>query len=366
MEHRMPVARDIPVARPDSYPATRLQALPKRTYRFRILGMGLAALPMVVVLREIDAAWPAWAWMVFSCFVWPHLAYLLARRSADPFRAELRNFVTDSMIAGSWVPLLHFNLLPSVVLLTVVTADKVNSGVRLLWLRSLPGMLLALLGTGLLTGFAMQVETSQAVMLACLPIMVIHTLAVSLSSYRLVRRVQRQNLQLDEISRVDALTALASRGYWLQQAEALLAHSQAEGRPAALMLVDVDRFKGINDQHGHAVGDDVLRGIAEVIRDIVRDEDHAGRLGGDEFVVALPTTLAQAQAIAERIRVGVESLRFPRLPTLVCSISIGLAEPPQASLGLREWIEAADRALYRAKRAGRNRTEGVPELASGS
>ncbi len=69
----------------------------------------------------------------------------------------------------------------------------------------------------------------------------------------------------------------------------------------------------------------------------------------------LPLELAAAEAVAERIRLGVETLRFPRLPLLRCSISLGLAEPPAAGLTLREWTEAADRALYRAKDAGRNR-----------
>ena len=107
---------------------------------------------------------------------------LLATRSRDPFRAELRNFVVDSLIAGSWVPLLHFNALPSAILLTVATADKINSGIRRLWLHALPGMLVALVAAAVLTGFAFQPATSMPVLLACLPILIIHTLAVSASS----------------------------------------------------------------------------------------------------------------------------------------------------------------------------------------
>lgn len=351
-------------ARQGAVRASNLQSLPQRTYRFRVLGMGLASLPVATVMYEIQAHWTNWAWMVFSCLIWPHLAYALARRSSDPFRAELRNFVIDSMMAGSWAPLMHFNVLPTAVLLTVVTADKVNSGVRDLWLRSLPGMVAALLGVSVLTGFAFQPYTSMPVLLACLPILVIHTLAVSLSSYKLVRRVQRQNLQLEELSRLDALTGLDSRGHWQAQAEGLLQRHQSDRHVATLMVVDVDRFKDINDRYGHAVGDDVLRGIADIIRRGIRGDSHAGRLGGDEFVVAIPADIHEAEGAAERIRAAVEQLDFPRHPGLRCSISIGLAEPPDADLGLREWIEAADRALYRAKHAGRNRTVGrdtVPE-----
>jgi diguanylate cyclase len=124
--------------------ASALESLHHRTYRFRILGMGLGGVPVAVVLAETAATWPLWAWMVFGCLLWPHLAYAMARSSADPFAAERRNLAIDSLIAGSMVPLMQFNLLPSVVLLTVTTADKINSGIRNLWLRSLPGMVLGL------------------------------------------------------------------------------------------------------------------------------------------------------------------------------------------------------------------------------
>ena len=344
-----------PLAGADARSATRLQSLPRRTYRFRVLGMGLAALPIAAVLREIDASWPSWAWMAWICLAWPHVAYFVARRSADPFRAELRNFVLDSMFAGSAAPLMHFNVLPSVMLLTVATADKINSGIRGLWLRSLPGMLLALVAVGALTGYAFRPGTSMAVVLACLPLLVIHTLAVSLSSYRLVRRVQSQNVKLDELARIDSLTGLDSRGHWQAQAEALFARHQSERQPATLVLVDVDRFKEINDRYGHATGDDVLRGVAAQIARVMPDGAHAGRLGGDEFAIALPLGLTATETIAASIRAAVEALEFPRHPGLRCRISIGVAEAPDEGLDLREWLEAADRAMYADKAARRAR-----------
>lgn len=342
----------------DDTAVTRLQSLPSRTYGFRALGMGLAAIPQIVVMREIGAGWPSWAWMVFGCVLWPHLAYLLARRSRDPFKAELRNFMFDSVLAGSWLPMLHFNLLPSAVLLTVVTADKINSGVRNLWLWSLPGVVVAIGIGGLLTGFAVQLPSSTAVILACLPIMVIHTLAVSQSSYLLVRKVQRQNLQLAELSRRDMLTGIDSRGHWQAQANALLKRHQQGTSPATLLLVDVDRFKAINDRYGHGVGDDVLRAIAGLMTRLLHAEAAVGRLGGDEFAAVLPIGVAEAEQQAEVLRAAIENLDFAGFPGLHCSISIGLAEPPSPGLELREWMEAADRALYRAKQGGRNRTVG--------
>jgi diguanylate cyclase len=343
----------------------RLVRLPWRTYRLRMLGMGLAALPVVAVMSELGTSWPGWAWMVLSCILWPHIAFLVATRSRDPLRAELRNFVVDSMLAGSWVPLMHFNLLPSAVLLTVVSADKINTGVRGLWLRALPAMLLTLVAVGLVTGFRVDYESSTLVVLACLPIMTIHTLAVSASAYRLVRKVQHQNLQLDEMMRRDALTGLDSRGHWLAQAEAVLQRHQEQGEPATLVMLDLDHFKQINDRYGHSAGDDVLRALAACIRQRLGPDEHAGRLGGDEFAIVLGRGQSGAEAFAESLRIAVETVEFARHPALRCSISLGLAPPPDRGLGLREWMEAADRALYRAKREGRNRAAGRDVLRPG-
>ena len=332
-----------------------LTLLPRRVYRLRMLGFGLAVPPIATVLVEQQAPPLYWAWLVFTGLLWPQLALLLARASGDPYRAELRNLLLDSALAGVWVPLMRFDLLPSTLLVTLATVDKINTGIRGLWLWSLPGMLAGCTGAALLTGFAFEPQTSMAVMLACLPMLLIHTLAVSLVSYRLVRKVQRQNRQLDELSRIDVLTGLPGRRHWEQQATALLARRHAIGAPATLLMVDVDHFKEVNDQHGHAAGDDVLRMIAGVLRRALRPGDEAGRLGGDEFALVLQATAAEAAERAERIRDGIAAIRLPHLPGVGTSVSMGLAEARDADLGLREWIESADRALYRAKSAGRNR-----------
>ncbi|HEX5693875.1 MAG TPA: diguanylate cyclase [Arenimonas sp.] len=337
----------------------RPRYLPRLTYPFRVLGMSLAALPIGVVLYDLQAGWMAWTWLLLTCLAWPHLAYVWARRSADPYAAEARNFLIDSIFAGSWLPLMHFNLLPSAVLATVVTADKVNSGVPGLWLRAIPGMMLAMLVVGLVTGFEVDLASRTGVVLACLPIMAIHTLAVSANLYRLMRRVQAQNIQLEEMTRRDGLTGVDSRSHWEDQARRLLERHQREGAPASLLLLDIDHFKSINDRHGHGVGDDVLRALARRMGDTLPDGVIRGRLGGDEFVVAMPLATDEALGHAEALRAAVKALEFPEQPGLSISISLGLAPPP-ATGDLRAWLEAADHALYRAKHAGRNRVERTP------
>jgi len=335
----------------------RLARMPRQVYPLRILGMGLGGIPLAAVLHEIDAPAPFWAWLVFTALLWPHVALWLALRSRHPHRAEVRNLLFDSALAGLWVPLMHFNLLPSVMLLTLATVDKISTGIPRLWLQSLPMMLAGMVLGGVVAGLAFQPVSSMAVILACLPMLLIHTIAVSLAANRLIGRIREQNRELDRLHRVDALTGLAGRRHWQQQAEASLRRLREEGAPAALLMLDIDRFKDINDQYGHASGDDVLRLVAGVLRRRLGEHDSAGRFGGDEFAIVLEgVDLEAARRLAEGMRRDVEAAAAAlRLPDLACSVSIGVAQADPRHASVREWLEAADAALYAAKNAGRNR-----------
>ena len=340
--------------------------LPRMIYRLRLLGMVLGGIAIAAVLYELRAPWPEWALLAFTALAWPHVALLVATRSDDPYRAELRNLLFDSVIAGAWVPLMHFNLLPCALLVTLSTVDKISSGVPRLWLRSLPGLAAGLLAAGLATGFAFEPDTSMTVMLACLPVILIHTIAVSLASYKLIRQVTRQNHLLDQLRRTDTLTGLYGRGYWREQATSVLARHRADGEPAALVLIDVDHFKGINDGHGHGIGDEVLRALAAAIRRNIRPDDLAGRLGGDEFAVLLPGIGPEdASQTAARIRGAVESLRIYEQPAVNPTISVGVASAA-GHPDLQAWLDAADQALYRAKREGRNQVSIATALPPGT
>ncbi|WP_376697248.1 diguanylate cyclase [Wenzhouxiangella sp. EGI_FJ10305] len=340
-----------------------LGLMPRRVYRLRMLGMGLAAPPVGAVLIESGAGWPSWVLLIFTALIWPQLALMLARRSREPYRTELRNLLIDSAMAGLWAPLMYFNLLPSVLLITLATVDKISTGIRGLWLWSLPGLFAGLVGGALVTGFRFQPESSMTVILACMPLLLIHTIAVSLTGYRLVRKVQRQNRQLDELSRIDMLTGLASRGHWQAQAELKLQSRHQEGEPVSLLLIDLDHFKTINDQRGHTAGDDALRGVSSIIRRHLARTDVAGRFGGDELAVVVEGDARRAEAVAEAIRSDVNELDLPHLGNEELTVSIGFAEAGDQDLGVREWLESADRALYRAKESGRNRIVGKGSTA---
>jgi len=334
-------------------PAPR-QRIPRRIYPLRVLGMGLGALLLGSVLHEQQAPASHWA-LLIATLLWPHLAYLLARHSADPYRAEVRNLLIDSAIVGLWVPLMHFNLLPSVVLIAVTTYDKFSSGIKRLWLYSLPVML----GVGALTTLVTQptpwLESSLTVVACTLPLFIVHTLATSMASYRLIRTVSRQNRQLEALRQFDAQTGLYARSHWQAQAEGALRHAHVSGEPACLLMIDIDHFKPINDNHGHTVGDEVISAVGRIIGDCVRAHDCAGRYGGDEFVVlCCNTTPGDAQAVAQRIRERVQALRLRTLPQLRLTSSIGVAQATAQHAQLRDWINETDAALYRAKQGGRN------------
>lgn len=336
---------------------------PRRVYRFRIIGMGLGMLPVAAVLHETSA--PLWAWTVcaFIGLLWPHLALQLARRNPAPHRAEMRNLLADSAMAGLCVALMQFNLLPSVLILTLATVDKISTGIPRLWLWSLPAMFAGILAGGLLTGFAFQPATSMPVILASLPVLLIHTIAVSMAGNALIAKIRHKNRQLDELTRVDALTGLGTRRHWQEYAARALADHHQHGTPATLMMLDIDNFKRANDQHGHATGDETLRAVARVVRRHLGEHGRAGRYGGDEFAAVLADTSAgAARAIAERIRRDVEAVRLAATPEARCTVSIGIAPVDSTHSTLESWLEAADDSLYRAKRAGRNRVEGGPAV----
>jgi len=319
-----------------------------------------------VVLWERNAGLAAWLCMAAISFVWPHVAHLLSRRSADPYRAEIRNLLVDSALAVVLVTLMHFNLLPSVLLVTLTMVDKITTGIRGLWARSLPGMAGAAVAGAAFNGFQWAPETSMPVILACLPVMVLHTLSVSLLSYRLIRRVSRQNQLLDELRRIDALTGLYDRGHWQEQAEATLRRHHATDEPACLVMLDIDHFKQINDQHGHTVGDEVLRALARIVLSNVRATDCAGRYGGDEFAIVLRGMhLDGATAVAHRIREQVQALQLHDMPGLQFTTSMGVATADHRHSSLRAWTNAADAELYQAKAAGRNRVSAssMPDMA---
>ncbi|MCA9509214.1 MAG: GGDEF domain-containing protein [Myxococcota bacterium] len=156
---------------------------------------------------------------------------------------------------------------------------------------------------------------------------------------------------------VDGLTQIYNRRYFDEHLDREMARAHRHARPLALLLLDVDHFKEINDRHGHLAGDHVLVALAKRIRESVRREDCCARYGGEEIAIASPeTSLAQAVVFAEKLRGCVEAcdLRFDGA-SIPVTVSIGVAALTPDMDHPRDLVGAADARLYEAKRGGRNR-----------
>ena len=170
----------------------------------------------------------------------------------------------------------------------------------------------------------------------------------------------RDNVQLSiEMAVTDSLTGLHNRRYMEMHLATLVEQAAARGKPLALLVLDIDYFKSVNDNHGHDAGDDVLREFALRVRRSIRGIDLACRYGGEEFVVVMPETdMAVAATVAERVRRRIAGEPFAighQNETLNVTISIGLASLASPSDTAATILKRADQALYRAKRDGRNR-----------
>ncbi len=174
--------------------------------------------------------------------------------------------------------------------------------------------------------------------------------------------IDRQRQRMKALASTDALTGLPNRRELLDRGERELARALRYDRPFALLLLDVDHFKKVNDQFGHATGDRVLQAIGHCGRKALRELDVFGRFGGEEFLVLLPETDAEGAAIlAERMRVGAQACadgRDDAGQAVPFTISIGIsARTTSQEETLDTLISRADEALYRAKSLGRNRVE---------
>ncbi len=187
----------------------------------------------------------------------------------------------------------------------------------------------------------------------------INALGIAAATIGAAIRAIRAEQELADLANTDSLTGLSSRRLFLQKARALHREALQLDKQAALLVLDLDHFKSINDNHGHLVGDEALRWFAKTCRASLRDEDLVGRMGGEEFAVLLQGVAERdARAVAEKLCRQLESSPLTTADQQIqLTVSIGLAvshPDEQDFLGL---LKRADQALYEAKRNGRNRVE---------
>ena len=328
----------------------------RRIHGMRMLGTALCALPVGSVLAEREASLAVWILVGINALLWPQIAHCISTRARNPVAAQLRCLGLDSAFSGMWIAFMAVSAAPTALFVTMATADKIAAGGWRLLGRSSVALACGFLLTWALLGFPFQPLTSQRTLLLSIPFLLVYTVVLSMVTHSLGSRIAEQKRELQRLNRTDPTVQLPNRPHLEEVAASELARFHRSGRPATLLLLDVDRFKTINDRYGHGMGDVVLKRIAAILRRSVRSIDLPARYGGDEFAVLLvDTDSAKAAQVAERIRSEAERQVFDAEPGLRCSLSIGVASATAHDATLDSWVRAADAALYRAKAAGRNR-----------
>lgn len=354
--------------------------------------MRTAAFVMLFVAICMDIAdkgYTPTAWLLLAAvfLLYPHIQYWRSRRAKCPVTAEMHNLVMDAALMGGVLAALEFPLWISFAAMLGIAIDSTaNKGWRGAAEVSLALPLGALVWVTVF-GFKLSPHTDWPVTAFCIAGITGYLLVVSNIGYtrnvqlRLTRealRSREQELleangtllnQLQEIDDLherlhdqanrDPLTGLYNRRYLDSTLERELARCKRDGDALALIMIDLDHFKKVNDNYGHQAGDKMLVTLGSMLSGMARAGDVACRYGGEEFLVIMPTMpLDTVRARAEELRVsfGGTIVEFEDLK-LQATISIGIAVYPEHGATADELIRSADGALYQAKRNGRNRVE---------
>ncbi|TVQ30146.1 MAG: sensor domain-containing diguanylate cyclase [Wenzhouxiangella sp.] len=196
----------------------------------------------------------------------------------------------------------------------------------------------------------------------------INALGIAAATIGAAIRGIRAEQELATLANTDSLTGLSSRRLFLKKAKAAHRRALDQSASVALLVMDLDHFKLVNDNHGHPVGDEALRWFAQACRDSLRDEDLIGRMGGEEFAVLLQDVDHSAAVdVAEKLRQRLESAPLQTAESEIrLTVSIGVAVLHRTESDFMGLLKRADQALYRAKNGGRNRVESASAPVNGA
>ncbi|WP_437613040.1 diguanylate cyclase [Erwinia sp. V71] len=291
-------------------------------------------------------------------FLWPHLAYWLSLRARDPKATELRNLLLDSALGGVWIALMGLNALPSALIVSMMGMNNVAASGGRFFFR---GLLLQMAVMGamlLLLRLPVSVATTLLQVYICLPMLVVYPVFLGQVTYQTAIKLAQHKRKLMEISTHDGMTGVYNRRHWEHLLRNEYDNCKRYKRMATLLLIDIDHFKTINDTFGHDIGDEALLRVTDELRLTLRASDVIGRFGGDEFAVIMPETPSLNALLAmSRVRDNLQENRELLAPLTAIHISVGIAQYMPEMTSYREWLKAADVALYRAKNGGRGRTE---------
>lgn len=205
------------------------------------------------------------------------------------------------------------------------------------------------LSAGVIMLIRIEVSTTQlAIAAATMAVVMMFAFAFSVVN-------NRQQEKLVALATRDPLTGVGNRRAFVERLGEVISRYERSDIPASLVLIDIDHFKAVNDNHGHATGDRVLRNVARIFDSMIRKSDRQYRIGGEEFVIVLNgQSLEGASVVAEKLRERIDGHEI--VPGLAVTLSIGVAEV-RRNESRDGWIHRADEAMYHAKRSGRNRVQ---------
>ncbi len=338
---------------------------------FLYLGTSLSSLPMAAVLFAITGL------MLLQHGVW-HF-------TGQPRRYTLHAAMLVAAALASWIgadpawrqeqAVLHYLIMAALYLWAAWDLYRYARGtlaLRFPWLLAVPLLLAGLnsagraartalkpdaLVTEIASNSSLNVGTAMAVVAV---IAMLHAMLMAMVVARLIQQLRWR-------ARHDGLTGLLNRRAMQEAIDLQLSRSMRTGLTFAVVMLDIDHFKAINDRHGHAAGDQALKHTAVLLQSCVRETDHVGRFGGEEFIVLLPGVgLSQAAQTAETLRARLAAQQVQREgEPLWMSASFGVAEWKGPREEPSRLLMRADQALYRAKRAGRNQVQAITDEAGG-
>lgn len=326
----------------------------RRMFAMRQLGTFLCFFPFQSVLTELHRS--LWLTLLLSinAFIWPVIAWILARSSGDPTHTERRNLTIDAAFGGVWVALMAVSPMPSLIIMAVLASDRYAAGG---WVQLKPAMaafMLAFIPTWIVIGMPLQVTFSTRTVWLTLPLATCYMLVLSAVSYQLTLSLRRKNRELERISLMDPSLKIPNRRLFDRRLESEYLRTQRGDSHAWLLLLDVDNFKQVNDRFGHEAGDYLLAEISMMLRTEVGIRDIPARFGGDELGVIVRDADSNSIVIlAAALKEKIAGIELPASPNFQCSVSIGIAAAASAD-SIHQWLRNADQALYSVKRTGRD------------
>ena len=240
----------------------------------------------------------------------------------------------------------------------IICINLMGAGGVRLFIAGVVLMVVSCLVTLQLTDIQVVFSSTQLSVLLSLPVLVIYPLLFAWVSYQTVIKLAEHKRRLQVMSTRDGMTGVYNRRHWELLLRNEFDNCRRQQRDATLLIIDIDHFKSINDTWGHDVGDQAIVALTRQLQMTLRGSDVIGRFGGDEFAVIMcGTPAASAIAAMSRVHERLSQLRLSCAPQVALRISVGVAPLTSETEHYREWLKSADMALYKAKNAGRNRTE---------